>query len=135
MKRFWLIPLVAFTSCVVSVQRPTTTTPPPPAQTTSQPALLNQRAGLPQYPNASLVNLDTKNDGSSKAVFSTRDGIESVYGYFHNQLGARGWSRTALDFKSKATKLEAKYQRQGLRLELKLDQEGNSGRYKLEIDF
>jgi hypothetical protein len=68
-------------------------------------------------------------------VFATRDGIESVYGYFHNQLSARGWVRTDLDFKSKATKLEAKYQRQGVRFELKLDQEGNSGRYKIEVDF
>jgi hypothetical protein len=134
MKRLLLLPLIVFTGCVVAVQRPSTTTNPPPA-TSSQPTLLNQRAGLPTYPNATILSLETKSDGSSKGVFQTRDSIEAVYAYMHNQLGARGWVRTELEFKSKATKLEAKYARQGVRLELKLDQEGNSGRYKFEVDF
>jgi hypothetical protein len=134
MKRLLLLPLIVFTGCVVAVQRPSTTNPPPPA-TASQPTLLNQRAGLPTYPNATILSLETKSDGSSKGVFQTRDSIEAVYAYMHNQLSARGWTRTELEFKSKATKLEAKYARQGVRLELKLDQEGNSGRYKFEIDF
>jgi hypothetical protein len=97
--------------------------------------MLSARAGLPLPPNATLLTLNAKSDGSSKAVFQTRDSIEGVYTYLHNQLSARGWVRTELEFKSKATKLEAKYARQGTRFELKLDQQGNSGRYSIEIDF
>jgi hypothetical protein len=137
MKRLLLIGLITFTGCVVAVQRPPTAQPQPspaPAPGTQQ-IMLSARAGLPLPPGATLLTLDAKSDGSSKAVFQTRDGIEQVYTYFHNQLSARGWVRTELEFKSKATKLEAKYARQGTRFELKLDQQGNSGRYSIEIDF
>jgi hypothetical protein len=134
MKRFLLLALVVVTGCVVRVQNPSQPPSPAPAPGTQQ-IMLSARAGLPLPPNATLLTLDAKSDGSSKAVFQTRDGIESVYAYLHNQLSARGWVRTELEFKSKATKLEAKYARQGTRFELKLDQQGNSGRYSIEIDF
>ena len=37
--------------------------------------------------------------------------------------------------KDAATKLEADYARNGQGLDLKLDQEGKSGKYKLELKF
>ena len=41
----------------------------------------------------------------------------------------------ALDYKSKATKLEATYRQNGRDFRLKFDAEGKSGRFKLEFNF
>ncbi|MCX7601987.1 MAG: hypothetical protein N2Z75_08610, partial [Meiothermus sp.] len=73
--------------------------------------------------------------GSSEAEFETRDALEPVYTFFHNWLTSRGWVRTRLEYKSAATKVEAVYQRDAERFKLELDQQGRSGRYKLEIEF
>jgi len=96
--------------------------------------VLNARLGLPAYPGSIALKREERG-GSSEAEFETRDAPEQVYAYFHNWLISRGWVRTRLEYKGPATKVEALYQRGTERFKLELDQRGQSGRYKLEIDF
>jgi hypothetical protein len=132
--------LVTFSSCVVRVIEPSPiVTKPKPIQTVvvvSNPSVLviNQRIGLPAYPNSRVFNLEEDGD-SRKVEFETNASLNQVYGFFHNELLRRGWLRSKLNIKSSATKVEARYQRPNERFDFKLDQQGNSGRYKLEIKF
>ncbi|GIW33456.1 MAG: hypothetical protein KatS3mg072_0789 [Meiothermus sp.] len=130
----WLLPLL-FSACVFVRPEPT---PPPPVRPVPAPQptgfVLNARLGLPPYPGSIALKREERG-GSSKAEFETRDPLEQVYAFFHNWLTSRGWVRTRLEYKSPATKLEAVYQRGAERFQLELDQQGRSGRYKLEIDF
>jgi hypothetical protein len=111
-------------------------TPPAPVRPAPQPTsfVLNARLGLPPYPGSVALKREERG-GSSEAEFETRDPLEQVYTFFHNWLTSRGWVRTRLEYKSAATKVEAVYQRGAERFKLELDQQGRSGRYKLEIDF
>jgi hypothetical protein len=126
---------LALSSCVAIVQpapRPTTTTQP----LVVQPAnIWNTRIGLPGYPGASVVELENNRDGSSQVSFNSDAGFEAVYAFFHRELSVRGWQRTNYDLKDKATKVEANYAQRGNDFKLKLDAQGKSGKYKLEIKF
>ncbi|GEM82997.1 hypothetical protein [Meiothermus hypogaeus] len=130
----WLLPLL-LSACVFVRPEPT---PPPPVRPVPapQPAgfVLNARLGLPPYPGSVALKREERG-GSSEAEFETRDPLEQVYAFFHNWLTSRGWVRIRLEYKSAATKVEAVYQRGAERFKLELDQQGRSGRYKLEIDF
>ena len=109
---------------------------PPPAPASGSPTnTWNAQLGLAPYPNSQLVDLDTSSNGSSQVVFESRASFEDVYAYIHQQLTSKGWQRTALDFKTNATKLEAKYRLGNRNLEVKLDAQGKSGRFKLELNF
>ncbi len=144
--------LVTFSSCVVRVIEPQPiVTKPAPVQTTvvvvapaSNVLIINQRLGLPAYPNSRVLKVedkyskdgkDKKDAGSGEVEFETNASLNQVYGFFHNELLRRGWLRSKLNFKGPATKLEARYQRPNEYFDFKLDQQGNSGRYKLEIKF
>jgi len=131
----WLLPL-ALSACVVGV-RPEPT-PPPVVRPAPAPQpsgfVLNARLGLPTYPGSAALKREERG-GSSEADFETRDSLDQVYTFFHNWLVSRGWVRTRLEYKGPATKVEAMYQRGTERFKLELDQQGQSGRYKLEIDF
>jgi hypothetical protein len=149
--------LVTFSSCAVRViePQPIVTRPAPPQTTVvvvapvSNVLIINQRIGLPSYPNSRVLKIDDKyskdkkddkkedknNGGSGEVEFETSASLNQVYGFFHNELLRRGWLRSKLSIKDSATKLEARYQRPNERFDLKLDQQGNSGRYKLEIKF
>lgn len=128
-----LLPLI-LTACVVGV-RPEPA-PPPPVRPVPQTSgfVLNARLGLPPYPGSVALKREERG-GSSKAEFETRDPLEQVYTFFHNWLTSRGWVRTRLQYKGPASELEAEYRRGAERFKLELDQQGRSGRYKLEIDF
>jgi hypothetical protein len=135
--------LVTFSSCVVRMidPAPVVTKPAPPNVVVFVPSsgvvIINQRLGLPAYPNSRVFNIDNKDrDGSSRSVgFETNASLNQVYGFFHNELLKRGWLLSKLNVKVSATKVEARYQRPNERFDFKLDQQGNSGRYKLEIKF
>jgi hypothetical protein len=134
--------LVTFSSCVVRVidPQPVVVTKPTPVQTVvvvTNPSvvIINRRIGLPAYPNSRVFNLEEKDGDSRKVEFETGASLNQVYGFFHNELLRRGWLRSKLNIKSSATKVEARYQRPNERFDFKLDQQGNSGRYKLEINF
>lgn len=122
---------VIFSSCVVRVIDPE---PVRPGVIVVTPAprvvMVNQRLGLLAYPNSRLLKVDNQ-----KAEFESNASLDQVYAYFHNELARRNWLRTELSFKNSASKLQARYQRQNERFELKLDQQGKSNRYKLEIKF
>ncbi|AWR85856.1 hypothetical protein [Meiothermus taiwanensis] len=126
----WLLPLL-LSACVVGV-RPEPA-PPPPVRSSSG-FVLNARLGLPPYPDSVALKREERG-GSSEAEFETRDPLEQVYAFFHNWLTNRGWVRTRLEYKGPASKLEAEYRRGAERFKLELDRQGQSGRYKLEIDF
>jgi hypothetical protein len=132
--------LVTFSSCVVRVIDPQpVVTKPVPVQTVvvvSNPSvvIINRRIGLPAYPNSRVFNLEEDSD-SRKVEFETNASLGQVYTFFHNELLRRGWLRSKLNVKGSATKVEARYQRPNERFDFKLDQQGNSGRYKLEINF
>jgi hypothetical protein len=138
--------LVTFSSCAVRVIEPQPiVTRPAPVQTTVvvvAPApsvlIINRRIGLPAYPNSRVVKIEDKekeDSESGKVEFEIGASLNQVYGFFHNELLKRGWLRSKLNFKGSATKLDARYQRSNERFDFKLDQQGNSGRYKLEIKF
>jgi hypothetical protein len=137
--------LVTFSSCAVRVIEPQPiVTKPAPVQTTVvvvAPApsvlIINQRIGLPAYPNSRVLKIEEKDkkDDSGKVEFEIGASLNQVYGFFHNELLRRGWLRSKLNVKGSATKVEARYQRSNERFDFKLDQQGNSGRYKLEIKF
>jgi hypothetical protein len=97
--------------------------------------VVNTRLNLVAYPGSQLLDVDSDRDGSSKVRFSINASLESVNAFFHREISARGWQRTRFELKSNATKIEARYARQGNDFKYKLDREGNSGRFKLEIDF
>lgn len=115
----------------------TAVNPPPPAapSISSSNTTWNSQLGLAAYPNSQLIDLDGSSNGSSKVVFESRASFGDVYAYIHGQLTSKGWQRTALDLKTNATKLEAKYRLGSRNLEVKLDAQGNSGRFKLELNF
>jgi hypothetical protein len=94
--------------------------------------LVNERLGLRGYPDSRIVSQE-QGRSSSKTTFETSASLDSVYAHFHGQLGRRGWQRRELD--SKPNQVKAEYARQGEELELKLDREGRSGRYRLELDL
>jgi hypothetical protein len=96
--------------------------------------VINARLGLPAYPGSAALKREERG-GSSEVDFETRDPLDQVYAFFHNWLVGRGWVRTRLEYKGPATRLEAVYQRGTERFTLELDQQGRSGRYRLEIDF
>jgi hypothetical protein len=138
--------LVTFSSCVVRVIDPQpVVTKPAPVQTTVvvvAPApgilIINRRIGLPAYPNSRILKIEDKekeDSESGKVEFEIGASLGQVYGFFHNELLRRGWLRSKLNIKGSATKVEARYQRPNERFDFKLDQQGNSGRYKLEIKF
>ena len=110
---------------------PAPAAPQPVAVTTGS---LSDRFGLNLYPGASLRKLE-QGGGKLKAQFETGASLQQVYDDLHRQLTALGWQRTLLQAKDTATKFEADYARNGKGLDLKLDQEGKSGRYKLELKF
>ena len=121
-----------FSSCAVTVPRGAPVPALSVAQTGNQ---WNTSIGLAAYPNSQLIDLNTERDGSSKVVFESRADFDDIYGYIHQQLSNKGWQRTALDYKSKATKLEATYKLSNRDFRLKFDAEGKSGRFKLEFNF
>jgi hypothetical protein len=138
----FLLLALTLSSCVVGVMRPE------PVRTTvvspSKVIIINRRIGLPAYPNSRVLSVENKENkdykgketsGSSKIEFETGASFNQVYGFFDTELSRRGWFRTELSFKSPASKLSAKYQRQNEQFELKLDQQGKSNRYKLEIRY
>ena len=101
----------------------------------SASGIVNTRLNLGVYPGSQLLDVDTDRNGSSKVSFNVNANLESVNDFFHREISNRGWQRTRFEQKNKATKIEALYGRQGSVFKYKLDREGNSGRYKLEIDF
>ena len=127
---FPLLCLALLNACVVRVND-TGSGPAPVAAS----GIVNARLNLSIYPGSQLLNVDTDRAGSSKVSFTTSANLESVNDFFHREISNRGWQRTRFEQKSKATKVEARYGRQGSEFKYKLDREGNSGRYKLEIDF
>jgi hypothetical protein len=135
--KFFLIAtsaLFAMTSCVAVVQpspapRPTSVNVAPVSGVT-----IDRRLKIPAYPNSQIVDIDS-DDNETKVTFTSRDSIEAVNAYFHREIVARGYTRTKYELKSNATKVEAEYRKDKQKLEYKLDQQGNSGRYKLELEF
>ena len=107
---------------------------PQPQPVTVTAGTLSDSLGLNLYPGASLRKLE-QDGGKIKAQFETGASLQQVYDDLHGQLTALGWQRTLLQTKDTATKFEADYARNGQGLDLKLDQEGKSGKYKLELKF
>ena len=129
---FPVLCLASLNACAVRVSD--VGRPVAPAGVTAS-GIVNARLNLSVYPGSQLLDVDTDRNGSSKVRFAVDADLESVNAFFHREIGVRGWQRTRFEQKSKATKIEALYERQGSAFKYKLDREGNSGRYKLEIDF
>ena len=137
-----VVVLMTCSSCVVGVVKPE------PVRTTvvvtTPKIIINRRIGLPAYPNSRVLSIENKESkdyqgkeigSSSKAEFETGASLNQIYTFFDTELARRNWLRMELSFKTPASKLEARYQRQNEQFELKLDQQGRSRRYKLEIKF
>ena len=129
---FAVLPLSA---CIVSYEPGTATVTAQPAN--AQPANTQEvRASefkLRAYPSASTFKREESRD-KLKWEFGTSNDLARVYAHFHTQLTQQGWRRTELEQKGAATKLGATYIKNARELELKLDQKGKSGRYKLEVE-
>jgi hypothetical protein len=128
---FPILCLTLLNACVVRVNGSGGAPAPVPGSS----VVVNTRLNLVAYPGSQLLDVDSDRDGSSKVRFSVNASLESVNAFFHREISARGWQRTRFELKSNATKIEARYARQGNDFKYKLDREGNSGRFKLEIDF
>ncbi len=136
--RILLLAILPLSACTVSYEpgTATVTAQPTGAKPASQPAKTQVSANgyeLRAYPNAAMFKREENRD-KLKWEFGTADSLERVYRHFHRQLTQQGWRRTELEQKGAATKLEATYVKNGGELELKLDQKGKSGRYKLEVE-
>lgn len=97
-------------------------------------SVLSDALKLSLYPGASLRKLEQQS-GRVKAEFETRASLQNIYEDLHDQLRLSGWQLIQMESKSAATKLDADYQRSGQTLKLELDQQGKSGKYKLELRF
>jgi hypothetical protein len=128
---FPLLCLASLNACVLRVSD----TGSSPAPVAASGSIVNARLNLGIYPGSQLLDVDNDRDGSSKVRFASSANLDSVNDFFHREISLRGWQRTRFEQKDKATKIEARYARQGSEFKYKLDREGNSGRYKLEIDF
>ena len=100
---------------------------------TSSP-MLSDALDLKLYPGATVRKLEQR-PGNVKAEFETRASIEAVFEDLQSQLALNGWQRSYLETKGQATKLEAVYTRLNKTLTVKLDAQGNSGKYKLDLEF
>jgi hypothetical protein len=128
------IAMFAMTSCVAVVQpspapRPTTVNVAPVAGVT-----IDRRLKIPAYPNSQILDIDA-DDNDTKVTFTSRDRLEQVNAYFHREIVARGYTRIKYEIKNSATKIEAEYRKDRQKLEYKLDKQGNSGRFTLELEF
>ena len=132
MKRVFLIAAIALSSCAVTVQpvRPVVSAAPVSANTVT----IDRRLKIPVYPGSQIVNLDGDDD-DTKVTFTSNASLDQVNAYFHREILARGYSRTKYEIKNSASRIEAEYRNNKQKLEYKLDKEGNSNRFKLELEF
>ncbi|MEX2543269.1 MAG: hypothetical protein WD314_15790 [Trueperaceae bacterium] len=93
---------------------------------------VNERLGLVGYPGSTVIRQE-QDRSSSKTTFESRASLDAVYAHFHGQLGNQGWRRFELD--SKPNHVNAEYRRSGEELEFELKREGQSGRYRLELEL
>ena len=138
-----LLAVLPLSACTVSYEpgAATVTAQPSTAQpSTAQPEgqPVSTQAGaegytLRAYPNAATLKREEKG-GKLKWEFGASEALERVYTHFHQQLTQQGWRRTEWAQQGAATKVKASYLKNGRGLDLKLDQKGKSGRYKLEVD-
>jgi hypothetical protein len=126
------IAVFSMTSCVAVVQPVATSRPV--TSSTAPSVTIDKRLRIPAYPNSQIVDIDGDDD-DTKVTFTSRDNLEQVNAYFHREIVARGYSRTKYEIKNSATKIEAEYRKDRQKLEYKLDQQGNSGRFRLELEF
>jgi hypothetical protein len=96
--------------------------------------IISDALGLSLYPGANLHRLE---QGSSyaEAEFDSSASLQSIFDDLESQLFLSGWQRSEIEYKDSATKVEVTYWRNGAKLELELDSQGNSGRYRLELSF
>ncbi len=131
MKSVLLLLLIALSSCAVSVQpRPVVVV----GNTAPNTSTIDRRLKIPIYPGSQIVNLDGDDD-DTKVTFTSRDSLEQVNAYFHREILARGYTRNKYEIKNSASRIEAEYRNNKQKLEYKLDKEGNSTRFKLELEF
>lgn len=95
-------------------------------------AVVNDRLGLRSYPGSTIVSQHQRN-GSSETTFETRASLDTVFDHFDRQLTNQGWRRSEAEFRP--NRVEAEYRRSDGELDLELIRQGDSGRYRLEIDF
>ena len=95
---------------------------------------LSRGFNLSLYPGAYLVEL-SEDDEEIEAVFEVNASLQAVFDDIDSQLFVSGWQRGYLEYKNNASKLKAGYYRAGKELELKLDKQGNSGRFKLDLEL
>ncbi len=92
MKQFFAVGLVAMTlmSCgpVLVIERPGPRPNP----------YISRQLELPTYPGSRILELSNRNDGSSRVRFTTDIDPLRVYTHFNNEIIARGYSRTYVQF-------------------------------------
>lgn len=92
---------------------------------------LMERLNLASYPNAEILRLE-QNAGQFRLEFQIRAELQNVYDHFHAQLRREGWERTNLNVQDNSGRIDAQYVRSNNRLELQINQQGNSGRFRVE---
>lgn len=93
---------------------------------------LFERPCIFAFPQARLTGLERDRAGG-KVEFNTQSSLDPVYIHFHLQLRAEGWERSKFDQKN--NRVEATYERGGDRFDLDLRRQGNSGGYRLEVEY
>ena len=94
--------------------------------------MVNERLSLRAYPGSTTIDQQERR-GRSTTTFETRASLENVFDHFDRQLASQGWRRTELEMRP--NRVEAEYEGGDDEVELKLNRQGNSGRYRLDIEF
>jgi hypothetical protein len=91
---------------------------------------ISRQLELPTYPGSRILELSNRNDGSSRVRFTTDIDPLRVYNHFNNEIIARGYSRTFVQFGSGVFQSYYEGGASGM-LELKL--QFSNSRYTLDL--
>lgn len=91
----------------------------------------NQEAKLRAYPNAQDVRVEQEGK-DSEVEFRTGDSVKAVFDHYDKALTGNGWKR--VDQEVESDEIEAKYQREGQKLDVEVEQKGE-GRIHIDFDF
>lgn len=96
----------------------------------------NETLKLPVYPRSRTLDKREFGNGNSRVRFRV-DGVNvrMIYNFFTDQLEDAGWGRNRLESEGQNRTWQGVYQR-GIRLvRIRVQQEGNSDVYVLEVTF
>jgi hypothetical protein len=108
----------------------------PPASTPYGGEYANEILKLPVYPRSRTLDKREFANGNSRVRFRVGGvSVRMIYNFFTDQIEDAGWARNRLESEGQNRTWQGVYQR-GIRLvRIRVQQEGNSDVYVLEVTF